>query len=137
MLRSIYTRINGRLEDAFARQVGITMHEFDVLLCVSGAEMGQVRLGDLQAVTPLSQPALSRLVARLERQGLLCRQETAADRRVVLLATTEAGRDVLERGVRLHAGIIHAMLGQRMNDDEQRRLVQTLSRLNSAEPATD
>ncbi len=133
MLRSIYTRINGRLEDAFARQLGITINEFEVLLCVSGGEPGHVRLGDLQAATPLSQPALSRLVTRLEGQGLLCRRETVADRRVVLLAMTEAGREALARGMRLHAEIIHALLGQHLTEDEQRGLVETLSRLNSAE----
>lgn len=136
LLRSIYTRINGRLEEEFARQLGITMNEFEVLLCVSGAEPGQVRLGDLQATTPLSQPALSRLVTRLEGQGLLCRRETVSDRRVVLLAATEAGRGVLQRSVRLHAEIIHAMLGQRMTDDEQRRLVLTLSQVSSTDLAT-
>lgn len=135
MLRSIYTRINDRLEDAFTRQLGITINEFEALLCVSGAEPGHVRLGDLQAATPLSQPAVSRLVTRLEGQGLLCRRETGADRRVVLLAMTEAGREALDRCVRLHAEIIHAMLGQRLTDEEQRRLVETLSRLNSAERA--
>ncbi len=135
LLRSIYTRINGRLEEEFARQLGITVNEHEVLLCVSGAEPGQVRLGDLQAASPLSQPALSRLVARLETHGLICRKETVADRRVVLLAATDAGRDLLERSTRLHAGIIHAMLVERMTDDEQQHLVQTLSRVISAEPA--
>ncbi len=135
MLRSIYAQINGRLEDAFARQLGITMNEFEVLLYVNGAEPGMARLGDVQMATPLTQSAVSRLVARLELQGLLCRQDTAADRRVVLLATTESGREVLERSVHLHAEVIHAMLGQRLTDDEHRRLVETLSRLISAERA--
>lgn len=136
MLRSVYTRVNGRLEEEFARQLGITVNEFDVLLYVNGAAPGQIRLGALQAATPLSQPALSRLVARLETHGLICRKETVADRRVVLLAATDAGRDLLERSVRIHADIVRAMLVERMSDDEQQHLVQTLSRVMSVEPAT-
>ncbi len=136
MLRSVYTRINGRLEEEFARQLGITVNEFDVLLYVNGAAPGQIRLGDVQAATPLSQPALSRLVARLEAHGLICRKEAVADRRVVLLAATDAGRALLERSVRIHADIVRAMLVERMTDDEQQRLVQTLSRVISVEPAT-
>jgi DNA-binding MarR family transcriptional regulator len=136
LLRSIYTQINGRLEEEFGRQLGITVNEFEVLFFVSDAEPGQVRLGDVQAASPLSQPALSRLVARLEAHGLICRTETAADRRVVLLAATDAGRDLIERSTSLYAGIIHAMLVERMTDDEQHQLVQTLSRVISVDPAT-
>lgn len=128
-LRAIYTHINSRLEEEFGRQLGLTVNEFEVLLYITSASPGQVRLSDLHTVSHLSQPALSRLVVRLETHGLIYRSETAADRRVVLLATTETGRDLLERGVRLHTAIVHDLLLERSANEGDERFIQSLAQM--------
>ncbi len=130
MLRSIYTLVNGMLESELSRQCGITTNEFEAMVYLRGIEPDQARLGDLQGAVSLSQPALSRLVVRLEQTGLICRNESATDKRVVLLALTDQGRDLLDRSVRLHAEIVHTMLTERLTTEEQERLVQTLSRVS-------
>ena len=45
-----------------------------MLLFLRSHQHEQVRIGALLEVVPLSQPALSRLVARLEARGLLVRR---------------------------------------------------------------
>ncbi len=47
----------------------------------------------LTEALPLSQSAASRLVARLERQGLVTRAICDMDRRGVFVCLTEAGRE--------------------------------------------
>ena len=53
------------------------------------------RLAELEQVSP---PAITKLVAALERDGLAQRHRSDDDRRVVLVDATPAGRELLERG---------------------------------------
>jgi DNA-binding MarR family transcriptional regulator len=58
---------------------------------------GPHRLSDLAAREGVSQPAMTQLVSRLERDGLADRSADAADGRVVRVAITPAGRELLRR----------------------------------------
>lgn len=52
----------------------------------------------LAAIEQVSPPAITKLVAALEADGLVARERSATDRRVVLVTATAAGRRRLERG---------------------------------------
>jgi DNA-binding MarR family transcriptional regulator len=66
---------------------------------------GPRRITDLAAVEGVTQPSVTTLVTNLERAGLVERRSDPADRRVVLVALTEAGADYLD--ARREAGIEH------------------------------
>jgi DNA-binding MarR family transcriptional regulator len=58
---------------------------------------GPCRLSDLATGQGVTQPAMTQLVTRLERDGYAQRGGSATDARVVLVSLTEAGRDLLRR----------------------------------------
>jgi DNA-binding MarR family transcriptional regulator len=58
---------------------------------------GAQRLCDLHAPEGVTQPAMTQLVTRLERDGLAERGSDPADGRVVVVSITQAGRAVIER----------------------------------------
>lgn len=62
---------------------------------VFAGPQSMTRLADLERVSP---PAITKLVTALEAAGLAIRERAPHDRRVVLVAATATGRDVLERG---------------------------------------
>ena len=67
---------------------------------------GPCRLSELAVSEGITQPAMTQLVTRLERDGLAARGGDASDARVVLVDITDAGRDLLrerreERATRL------------------------------------
>jgi DNA-binding MarR family transcriptional regulator len=64
---------------------------------------GPQRLCDLHAPEGVTQPGMTQLVTRLEKDGLAQRSSDPADRRVVLVSITEAGRAVVERRRVAHA----------------------------------
>lgn len=106
---------------------GITMREYDVLYTL--AKRGTpARLSELQAGVLLSQPALSRLVDRLEERGLLVRAIDPADRRALNIQLSEAGTAV-QRSV----GVAHARNVARalasLSADEQRQLESLATKL--------
>lgn len=58
---------------------------------------GPQRLCDLYAPEGVTQPAMTQLVTRLEREGFAQRRSDPADGRVVVVSITEAGRAEVER----------------------------------------
>lgn len=58
---------------------------------------GPQRISELAQRQAVTQPAMTQLVTRLERDGLAERRGSAEDARVVLVGITAAGRDLLTR----------------------------------------
>jgi|SRR5579884_1706644 len=128
-LRLAHDRVAWQLGAALARECALTIHEFDVLLYLRAHPEAEVRLGALLEAVPLSQPALSRLVARLEARGLLARSATAGDRRACVVRLTAPGVALGDRAIAVHAQAVHDALTSKFSEEEQAALVQTLSRI--------
>jgi DNA-binding MarR family transcriptional regulator len=56
-------------------------------------EFGAYRLSDLAVAEGVTQPGMTQLVSRLERDGLAERRSDPTDRRVVVVEITAAGRE--------------------------------------------
>jgi DNA-binding MarR family transcriptional regulator len=78
---------------------------------------------------PLTQPALSRAVARLAERGCLSRAGAPSDRRGILIAITPAGQDLLATAVPIHASTVRELLLDRLAPAEQDLLARALSRV--------
>ncbi|HEX5542949.1 MAG TPA: MarR family transcriptional regulator [Micromonospora sp.] len=92
LLRDAITRLNRRVRQA--RPVGdLTVTQLSALtsLDLAGA-LTPRELADAERVQP---PTMTGMVARLEERGLVQRSPHPTDGRQVILATTEAGREVL------------------------------------------
>jgi DNA-binding MarR family transcriptional regulator len=74
-----------------ARDSGLSEADYDVLSNVSEAAGHRLRLGDLAAHMLWSKSRLSHHVARMERRGLVARQDCPSDGRGAVLTLTEAG----------------------------------------------
>jgi DNA-binding MarR family transcriptional regulator len=88
--------VSGALEHRLQADHGIGLSEFETLDRLTDARCEKYRMSDLARDMYLSQSALSRAVARLERLGLISRCMCPDDRRGIFVSLTEAG-------VRLHA----------------------------------
>jgi DNA-binding MarR family transcriptional regulator len=91
-LMARHQAVNCALGSALGQLHGIGVQEFEVLENLVSAEDGQRRIQDLSEAVSLSQSALSRLVARLEKEGLVVRCMCDVDRRGIYAQLTEAGR---------------------------------------------
>lgn len=82
-----------RREDEAA---GLTAPQLSALSVIVHA--GPVTLGELAAAEQVRPPTITRLVSQLEADGLVIRSRSTADRRVVRVEATFAGRSRLEDG---------------------------------------
>ncbi|WP_307845174.1 MarR family transcriptional regulator [Planomonospora sp. ID67723] len=74
---------------------GLSEVDFETLLRLARSPGQRLRMSDLAAQTNLSTSGVTRVVDRLEREGLVVRQACATDRRASYAAITEAGTDRL------------------------------------------
>ncbi|MGH8795135.1 MAG: MarR family winged helix-turn-helix transcriptional regulator [Stackebrandtia sp.] len=91
-LLACYSTVSCSLEAALQDAHGMGLSEFEVIDRLAEADSGPRPMRDLGAEMYLSQSALSRTVARLEREGLVERTMCADDRRAVFVDLTETGR---------------------------------------------
>ncbi|NEY32224.1 MarR family transcriptional regulator [Streptomyces sp. PRKS01-65] len=95
---------------------GLGASDFEVLDILASAAPGegdQCRVQNLVGQVHLSQSALSRLIARLEKDGLVERSICAEDRRGVWVALTQRGRDLHAEVLPLQRAVLERMLGGR------------------------
>jgi DNA-binding MarR family transcriptional regulator len=129
LLRAAHARVEQELGGELARACGLSVSEFDALFYLRLHATEDLRIGHLQAAVDLSQPALSRLVARLEQRGLLCREPVPEDARASTLRLTAAGEEVLDRATQVHTRIVHEVFASRFSDEEQATLLRILGRI--------
>jgi DNA-binding MarR family transcriptional regulator len=128
-LRAVYERVNAELAGVLAQECGLTINEFEILLFLNEAGDRRLRLGDLGEAVHLSQPALSRLVMRLEQQGLIARADAADDRRAVCISLTDQGSALLERAMPIQRDVVERLLSSRMTAAEQAALIAVFQRM--------
>ncbi len=127
--------VTEQLSAALTRTCGLSINEFLIMLRVDrAADSGGVRLGELCSAVRLTQPSLSRAVARLERHGWLRRAAARGDGRGVMVTLTAAGREVLAQGSGVHAQTIRELLLDRLTPDEQELLARALTRVADGHP---
>jgi DNA-binding MarR family transcriptional regulator len=79
---------------------------------------GAIRLTVLAAAEGISQPAMTQMVQRLERQGFVTRLRDPDDGRAALVAITESGRTLLARRTRGRSERLADLLATLSSEDE-------------------
>lgn len=90
------------LERRLVKHQGMTISAYDVLLRLSWAGAGGLRMSELANQVMKTSGGLTRLVDRLERDALIARTRSANDLRGYDVRITPAGRRALRRANRQH-----------------------------------
>ncbi|MDX6254907.1 MAG: hypothetical protein QOJ11_1241 [Frankiales bacterium] len=100
-----HARVTIALERALAEHdLGIS--EYEVLAELASAPENECRMQQLSGTVHLSQSALSRVVSRLEEQGLVSRFMCKDDRRGIFATLTPAGRERYELARPTHRSVL-------------------------------
>ena len=112
MLR-VHAALTKALEAQLEAAHGLPLSSYEVLMHLHDAEHERMRMSDLAATVILSRSGLTRLVDRLEREGLLARESCPSDARGAFAKLTPAGRERLEAARETHlAGVRSLFLEQ-------------------------
>ena len=105
-----HARATSALEHAL-REHDLGVSEFEVLERLASVDHEQRRMQEIGEAVHLSQSALSRVVARLEKAGLAERGMCAEDRRGIYVCITPAGRTRYESARGAHRAALADALG--------------------------
>lgn len=124
-----HAQVLRRLEHDLLTEHDLPMASYDVLVQLSEAPSRSLRMTELAERVLLSRSGLTRLVDRLEREGLVERRACPSDARGTLAVLTDAGTDRLRDAWPTHlAGVVERFVG-RFSEQELDTLAVLLGRL--------
>ena len=101
-----HARLVHELDRELEAEHGLPLTQYEVLLHLERAPHQRLRMSELARSVLLSQSGVTRLVDRLERDGLVAREPCPDDRRGLLATLTPAGLRRLEEARPTHlAGV--------------------------------
>ena len=101
-----HARVSCALTHALEHQHGLGMSEFEVLERLASEGDCSVRVAEIADHVHLSQSALSRVIDRLEKHGLVKRGVCENDRRAIFAELTDDGRERYEAARPTHREVL-------------------------------
>lgn len=123
------------LERELADLRSLPLTWYDVLLQLSEAPAGRLRMQELARSVLLSKSGLTRVVDRMAKEGLVRREAAADDARGAFACLTPTGRSALRRAAPIHLRGIEANFGRHLTDAEAATLAGALNRVARAAAA--
>jgi DNA-binding MarR family transcriptional regulator len=132
MLRA-EAQISRRLQADLLARHDLALGAYDVLMHLGEAPDGRLRMNDLADRVLLSRSGLTRLVDRMQRDGLVIRQSCASDARGLYAALTADGRARLAEATPTYRSGVRDHVLSRLDEPDLRALGHILDKLADEE----
>jgi MarR family 2-MHQ and catechol resistance regulon transcriptional repressor len=129
-LLGAHATLTRELSASLVAQHGLTMNDYGALLLLSRAGEEGMRRVDLANELQLSPSGITRLLDRLESQGLVGKGECSTDARVSYAVLTDAGHRKLKECAPGHIADIEQRLGSVLDEEEMATLAELLGRFS-------
>jgi DNA-binding MarR family transcriptional regulator len=133
-LVDVYQTVLHEVVAALDQRAGIDSGVFSALAYVERADPPhRIPMAELQRLMHprYSQPGFSRLVQRMETDGLVERHTDPDDRRATVVVSTRAGRKRYREAQAVYADALHASFGRHLAADDHARLEAILHRVSN------
>jgi len=134
-LLGAHATLTRELSASLVESHGLTINDYGTLLLLSRAGEGGMRRIDLATQLQLSPSGITRLLDRLEDQGLVAKGECKTDARVSYAILTDAGLTRLRGAAPGHVEDIERRMSSVLSDEELRSLSEMLARLSEIQDA--
>ncbi|HSK58564.1 MAG TPA: MarR family transcriptional regulator [Actinomycetospora sp.] len=89
---------------------GLSLADFDVLVALTDRAGEPVRAGELAGLLQWEKSRLSHHLARMERRGLVAREDCPDDARGAFVVLTDAGRHAQEEAAPAHVAAVRELV---------------------------
>jgi DNA-binding MarR family transcriptional regulator len=117
-----HARVLAALDAELEQTHGLAVPEYEVLLVLSESGEKHLRMSELADAALLTRSGMTRLVDRLERQGLVRRERCAADGRGTFAVITEQGKERFEAARPTHIAGVRRLFLDPLKKKDQRAL---------------
>lgn len=134
-----HRRVTHELDRDLRTRTDLNLGWYEVLLVLAASGDERLRMNELADKMILSRSATTRLVDRLERDGLVERFVCDSDRRGMEVMLTDEGRAKFLEAGRIHFSGIQDRFGGHLTDEELATITLALGRVAeaNAHPGTD
>ncbi|MBX3113330.1 MAG: MarR family transcriptional regulator [Fimbriimonadaceae bacterium] len=107
----------------------VSLEVLNVLIALAEAPGGQIRMSDLANLIMFSRSGLTRMIDRLEEEGLVSRVPCPDDRRGWFAAITDQGRAALKTAQSVYEPALAKVWTSALSEQEATTLSQSLSKI--------
>jgi DNA-binding MarR family transcriptional regulator len=138
-LLQMTSRLDARLNRELQQTSGLSLADYDVLVLLTEAPDGRLRVFELAEDLQWEQSRLSHHLARMQRRGLVAREECTTDRRGAFVVLTDAGRDAIEKAAPAHVATVRRLVFDGLAKEQVAMLESTVNEVLSrlAEPESE
>lgn len=132
ILRETVARVHAVLAEEMVTETGLPFDRYRILLLLAQADGGALRPSELADCLPLTPSGVTRLIDRLERDGVVERRTCASDGRGTIVGLTADGEEVFRRAGRVHLRGINDHIGATLTAEEMAELRRIMAKLSAA-----
>ena len=122
-------QLNARADRLLLQEYGISLADYEVLVALSEAPEGQLRVFEVADALAWEQSRVSHQLARMQRRGLITREGCATDARGAFAVLTTAGRAAIERAAPAHVEQVRQLVFDELSHEQVSALTEITTRV--------
>ena len=122
-------QLNARANRLLLQEYGISLADYEVLVALSEAPEGQLRVFEVADALVWEQSRVSHQLARMQRRGLITREGCATDARGAFAVLTTAGRAAIERAAPAHVEQVRQLVFDELSHEQVSALTEITTRV--------
>jgi DNA-binding MarR family transcriptional regulator len=123
------SQLNARANRLLLQEYGISLADYEVLVVLSEAPEGQLRVFEVADALAWEQSRVSHQLARMQRRGLITREGCATDARGAFAVLTTAGRAAIERAAPAHVEQVRQLVFDELSHEQVSALTEITTRV--------
>lgn len=128
---AVHFRLDGRLSRLLQAESGLSGPDYAVLVGLTDTPDGRHRLLDLARSVEWEKSRMSHHVTRMEKRGLVAREECIEDGRGAWVVITPAGREAIEAAAPRHVEAVRRLFLDHMTPTELDLLTRVFERVTA------
>ena len=134
---AMQAQLNARLNRQLQADSDLSLPDFDVLVHLTDASANRVRVFELARTLQWEKSRLSHHLARMQRRGLVAREECPSDARGAFIVLTPEGREAIEEAAPQHVETVQRLFFDGITEDQVRALATISDRVLARLAAED
>lgn len=128
---AVNTMLAKRIEQQLRIDAGLSHSQYEVLVRLSAAPDGKLRMTELAGIARTSKSGLTYQVDQLERAGLVRRSSTPGDERGWFATLTPSGRRLLDQTAPAHAELVRSLFVDLLTEQQFAGLTEAIRALRA------
>jgi DNA-binding MarR family transcriptional regulator len=125
----VHAALAKELDAELEARHGLPLTSYEVLRSLRKSPHGKLRMAELAEHALLSRSGMTRLIDRLEREGMVSRSTCDKDGRGCYAVLSDHGRELVEQARSTHIEVVRAGFLRHFSDAEMRQLASLFERV--------